>query len=77
MTSKNRWNIKQLDVRSTFFDKDLNVEVYMCQPLGFEVKGEDDNECLLKKTIYGLKHAPGFLHVHGTPGLIQFSTHMV
>jgi hypothetical protein len=73
MTSKNRWDIKQLDVRSTFFDKDLNVEVYMCQPLGFEVKGEEDKVCLLKKTIYGLKQAPRAW----SPRLIQFSTHMV
>jgi hypothetical protein len=49
VASKNRWDIKQLDVRSTFFNKDLNVEVYMCQLLGFEVKGEEDKVCLLKK----------------------------
>jgi hypothetical protein len=73
MASKNRWDIKQQDVRSTFFNKDLNVEVYMCQPLGLEVKGEEDKVCLLKKTIYGLKQAPRawyskinlFFHTHG------------
>jgi hypothetical protein len=47
--------LHQMDVKTTFLNGDLEEEVYMKQPEGF-----DDNSykvCKLKKSIYGLKQA--------------------
>jgi hypothetical protein len=45
----------QMDVKIAFLNGDLDEEVYMKQPEGFD----DDSKraCKLKKSIYGLKHA--------------------
>ena len=65
--------LEQLDVKITFLHDDLDEELYMAQPQGFEVKGKENLVCKLKKSLYGLKQAPRqwylkfdrFLHEHG------------
>jgi len=37
---------------------DLDEEIYMQQPRGYEVKGKDKLVCKLKKGLYGLNQAP-------------------
>jgi hypothetical protein len=51
-------NLEQLDVKTTFLHGDLEEEIYMQQPQGYEVKGKDNLVCGLKKSLYGLKKAP-------------------
>eukprot|EP00253_Pinus_taeda_P003640 PITA_03640 len=51
-------HLKQLDVKTTFLHGDLEEEIYMQQPQGYEVKGKDKLVCRLKKSLYGLKQAP-------------------
>lgn len=48
-------DIFHLDVETAFLHGDMDSIVYLQQPQGFEVEGEEDKVCLLKKAIYGLK----------------------
>ncbi|GJV43043.1 retrovirus-related pol polyprotein from transposon TNT 1-94 [Tanacetum coccineum] len=50
--------VEQMDVKTTFLHGDLDKEIYMEQPEGFQVKGKEDYMCRLQKSLYGLKQAP-------------------
>ena len=41
IATQNKWLIYQMEVKSTFLNGVLNEEVYVNQPLGFEVKGQE------------------------------------
>lgn len=58
MFAQKGWKIFQLDVKSAFLNGDLQEEIYVEQPYGFEAKGEEDKVYLLKKALYGLKQVP-------------------
>ena len=47
-----------MDVKTTFLHGAIKEEVYVEQPLGFEVKVRETHVCRLKKALYGLKQAP-------------------
>jgi hypothetical protein len=51
-------HLEQLDVKTTFLHGDLEEEIYMQQPHGYEVKGKENLVCRLKKRLYGLKQSP-------------------
>ncbi|WJZ91618.1 hypothetical protein VitviT2T_010675 [Vitis vinifera] len=52
------WKTYQLDVKSIFLNGYLQEEIYVDQPEGFQVKGQEEKVYLLKKALYGLKQAP-------------------
>ena len=51
------WEIKAMDVKTAFLYRELKEEIYMEQPQGFVVKGQEKKVCKLVKSIYRLKHA--------------------
>jgi hypothetical protein len=53
-------NIKlyQMDVKSAFLNGNINKEVYVEQPLGFEDEKKPNHVYKLKKALYGSKQAP-------------------
>ncbi|GAU43236.1 hypothetical protein TSUD_241260 [Trifolium subterraneum] len=51
------WLIVQLDVKFAFLNGTLEEEVYVEQPQGFIVKGQEDKVLKLNKALYGLKQA--------------------
>jgi len=54
--------VHQMDVKTAFLNGKLDKEIYMDQPDGFVVKGEERKVCKLLKSLYGLKQAPKQWH---------------
>ena len=51
------YEIWQIDFKTTFLNGYLEKTIYMVQPEGFVVKGQEQKVCKLKRSIYGLKKA--------------------
>jgi len=47
--------VHQIDVKTVFLNGDLDEEIYMEQPEGFIVEGQENKVCNLKKSLYSLK----------------------
>jgi hypothetical protein len=58
LAAKIKWNLHQMDVKTTFLNGVIEEEVYIEQPQGFEVEDRNIHVCRLKKYLYGLKQAP-------------------
>ncbi|RVW92427.1 Retrovirus-related Pol polyprotein from transposon TNT 1-94 [Vitis vinifera] len=54
--------VHQMDAKTAFLNGDLNEEVYMEQPEGFVLLGNENKVCKLVKSLYGLKQAPKQWH---------------
>ena len=54
--------VHQMVVKTRFLNGELEEEIYMDQPDGFVVKGEERKVCKLLKSLYGLKQAPKQWH---------------
>lgn len=58
MAAQRNWKIHHLDVKSAFLNGELEEEIYVRQPEGFEVVGQEEKVYRLYKANYCLKQAP-------------------
>ncbi|RVW17146.1 Retrovirus-related Pol polyprotein from transposon TNT 1-94 [Vitis vinifera] len=58
MVAVENLHLEQLDVKTAFLHGDLEEDLYMIQPEGFIVQGQENLVCKLRKSLYGLKQAP-------------------
>ena len=49
--------LEQMDVKTAFFQGDLEEQIYMEQPEGFSQPGQEHLVCKLRKSLYGLKQS--------------------
>ncbi|CAM8957761.1 unnamed protein product [Rhodiola kirilowii] len=52
-----------MDVKTAFLHGELDEEIYMELPTGFEDKRYPDHICYLKKSMYGLKQSPRLWYI--------------
>ena len=52
------WPLQQFDVKNAFLHGDLNEEIYMDLPLGYNTSTGEKIVYRLKKSMYGLKQSP-------------------
>ena len=62
ITALRNLEVHQIDVKTVFLNGDLDEEIYMEQPEGFSVMGQEKKVCKLVKSLYGLKQAPKQCH---------------
>jgi hypothetical protein len=55
-------HIHQMDVKTAFLCGELDEEIYMEQPDGYKIPGQENKVCRLIKSLCGLKQAPKQWH---------------
>ena len=58
ITSIHKLVVHQMNVKTAFLNGDLEEEIYMEQPEGYVVLGQEYKVCKLVKSLDGLKQAP-------------------
>jgi len=57
LAGQNSWLLYQFDAKSVFLNGEFKQEVYVEQPRGFIIEGEEDKVYRLKNALYRLKQA--------------------
>ena len=57
LAALNGWQIHHLDVKTAFLHGDLKEDVFVSQPEGFEIAGQEGKVYKLWKALYGLRQA--------------------
>ena len=50
--------LEQIDVKTAFLYGELEETILMRQLEGFDVKGKENQVCLLQRSLHGLKQSP-------------------
>lgn len=58
LAAEKGWEIHHLDVKTAFLNGELKEEVFVEQPEGFTVAGQEHKVYHLKRALYGLREAP-------------------
>ena len=58
LTTQKGWKVYDLYAKSAFLNGYLQEEIFVEQPEGFQVKGQEEKVYKQKKALYGLKQAP-------------------
>ena len=68
------WRVRQLDVDTAYLNANLDVDLYISQPQGFQTKDVDNQAeplvCKLNKAIYGLKQTGLVWYKHLSKNLL-------
>uniref|UniRef100_A0A2N9HLT2 Reverse transcriptase Ty1/copia-type domain-containing protein n=1 Tax=Fagus sylvatica TaxID=28930 RepID=A0A2N9HLT2_FAGSY len=62
---------------TAFLNGELDEEIYMAQPAGFEVKGHEHKVCHLKRSIYGLKQSSRQWYLRFHDSITSFGFEMI
>ena len=57
LAAQEGWQVHHMDVKSAFLNGNLK-EVYVRQPPGYTIAGEEGKVYRLRKALYGLRQAP-------------------
>ena len=57
LAAQQQWHMTSIDVKTAFLYGELDEELFMEQPEGFAVKGQEHKVFRLKRALYGLKQA--------------------
>ena len=57
LAAKNNWEVHHLDVKTAFLNGEISEDVYIVQPEGFEIVGQEHMVYKLLKALYGLRQA--------------------
>jgi len=57
LAAQQQWHMTSVDVKTAFLYGELDEELFMEQPEGFAVKGQEHKVFRLKRALYGLKQA--------------------
>jgi hypothetical protein len=58
LAAQEGWKVHHMDLKSAFLNGDLKEEVYVRQPRGFAVAGDEGKVYRMRKGLYGLRQAP-------------------
>ena len=58
LAAQEGWQVHHMDMKSAFLNDDLKEKVYVRQPPGYAVAGEEGKVYRLRKALYGLCQAP-------------------
>ena len=58
LAAQEGWQVHHMDVKSALLNGDLKEEVYVREPPGYAVAGEEGKVYRLCKALYGLRQAP-------------------
>ena len=61
ITAEIDWEVRQRDVKTAFLYADIEEDVFVAEPPGFETQGKNEVPfvMILGKSPYGLAHSPG------------------